>query len=402
LAFGLCFAGALSVGGVAGLAGAASAKATTTTLVSVSMSGGAANGASQVVAITPDARFVLFNSGATNLVRGDTNGQQDVFVRNLQSGRTLRVNLGPHGHQANAASFGTAISPDGRFVVFSSLASDLLRNPDTNHVQDVFVRDRRAARTFRISLRSSGAQFVTPSGFGQISDDGRYVGFSTAVQPRVSHTSVRDRVLSTTHTVGAHESSVPAAMSADGRYVALYKLDRFGVPLELDLRDRFASRTMRVPSPRHPVLGAMAMTPDARYIAFSAVGPTLREWDVFRWQQGSSSLSTVSLSGSHRGQAVGISADGRFVAFISGVPSLVSGDTNRRPDMFRTDLTASSTIRVSLSATGAQLANGSSALVPAVPSLSSGDGSAVAFDTTTRAAPPDTNNRMDVYIRSGL
>ena len=141
---------ALGVAIAAALIPASTASATggvVTTLVSVSRSGGGGNGASVAVAVTPDGRYVLFNSSASNLVAGDTNGKSDVFVRDVVSGRTHRVDLGPNRRQANASAVGTAISANGRYVVFTSTASNLTRRPDTNHVSDVFLRNRKTGRT---------------------------------------------------------------------------------------------------------------------------------------------------------------------------------------------------------------------------------------------------------------
>src|SRR5690242_6771638 len=100
-----------------------------------------ANGDSSNPAISCDARFVLFTSAATNLVPGDTNRALDVFVRDLATNVTHRVSEGPGHAQANGDSFGGDVSCDGRFVVFGSDASNLVRG-DTNGKPDVFIRDR--------------------------------------------------------------------------------------------------------------------------------------------------------------------------------------------------------------------------------------------------------------------
>ena len=96
-------------------------------------------------ALSVDGRFVAFQSFASNLVPGDTNGERDVFVRDRQTGTTERVNLGPNGVQGNdfSGSYGAipALSANGRFVAFDSSANNLVQD-DTNGQADVFVHTR--------------------------------------------------------------------------------------------------------------------------------------------------------------------------------------------------------------------------------------------------------------------
>jgi Tol biopolymer transport system component len=113
-----------------------------TELVSVSTSGAQANGYSSYPTISADGRFVAFVSFASNLVPGDTNGKNDVFVRDRQSGKTERVNVSASGAQANNSSTYPAISADGRFVAFESRATNLVPG-DTNGRFDVFVAERQ-------------------------------------------------------------------------------------------------------------------------------------------------------------------------------------------------------------------------------------------------------------------
>ncbi len=107
--------------------------------VSLGPGGVQGNGYSSVLALSADGRFVAFTSYATNLVLGDTNIQRDVFVRDRQTGTTRRVSLGAGGVQGNGESFGPAISAGGRFVAFDSGATNLVPG-DTNDASDVFVR----------------------------------------------------------------------------------------------------------------------------------------------------------------------------------------------------------------------------------------------------------------------
>src|ERR1700754_2953665 len=127
-----------------------------TTRVSVGTGGVEANNESRQGAVSPDARYVAFNSSATNLVAGDTNGEWDIFVHDLRTGRTTRVSVGDHG-QADQSSIGPEISADGSHVAFTSAATNLVAG-DTNDTQDVFVRDLRARRTERVSVAADGSQ----------------------------------------------------------------------------------------------------------------------------------------------------------------------------------------------------------------------------------------------------
>ncbi|HSD00817.1 MAG TPA: hypothetical protein VLB81_00485, partial [Gaiellales bacterium] len=123
--------------GVAVVLGVGQAAAATTVRVSVSSTGAQGNGPSVFDAISADGRFVLFDSWATNLIPGDTNGVRDVFLRDRLLGRTTRISVGPAGRQANAPSHGVAISSDGRVVLFESRATNLTNRADRNGNVDV-------------------------------------------------------------------------------------------------------------------------------------------------------------------------------------------------------------------------------------------------------------------------
>jgi Tol biopolymer transport system component len=129
-------------------------------------------------ALSADGRFVAFHSEATNLVPGDTNGKRDVFVRDRQAGTTERVSVSTAGGQANDYSYTPAISPGGRFVAFQSLATNLVPG-DTNGWGDVFVRDRQAGTTERVSVSTGGVQGNDSSYFPAISAVGRFVAFTS-------------------------------------------------------------------------------------------------------------------------------------------------------------------------------------------------------------------------------
>jgi Tol biopolymer transport system component len=149
-----------------------------TTLVSINSNGSEANGPSSSPRISGDGRFVAFTSWARNLVPNDTNVRRDVFVHDRATGETTRVSVASDGAQGNDDSFSPRIAADGQFVAFRSQASNLIPG-DTNGTEDVFVHDRRTGRTTRVSIASDGAQAYSGSGNPSISADGRYVTFSS-------------------------------------------------------------------------------------------------------------------------------------------------------------------------------------------------------------------------------
>src|SRR4030095_2326397 len=124
---------------------------------SVASDGVVGSGGNGPASLSADGRFVAFWSPSSNLVTGDTNGKSDVFVRDRQTGQTVRVNLATGGAQANDNSNGPALSADGRFIAFYSLASNLVAG-DTNGTLDVFVHDRQTGQTTRVSVASDGTQ----------------------------------------------------------------------------------------------------------------------------------------------------------------------------------------------------------------------------------------------------
>jgi len=130
-------------------------------------------------ASSANGRFIAFDSLASNLVVGDTNAIDDVFVRDRQTGTTERVSVASDGTQGDAQSNGPAISADGRFVAFTSIASNLVPG-DTNGVADAFVRDRQTGTTERVSVDSAGAQANDASTDPAISGDGTLVAFFSA------------------------------------------------------------------------------------------------------------------------------------------------------------------------------------------------------------------------------
>lgn len=151
-----------------------------TTLISA---GG--NGPSTDPHVSADASVVVFVSEADNLVAGDTNGAADIFVADLVSNVITRVSVGAGNAQANGASSEPAVSADGRYVVFTSTATNLVGG-DTNGASDVFVHDRTAGTTARVSVTGGGAQANGASRAGAISPSGDWVAFESDATNLVS------------------------------------------------------------------------------------------------------------------------------------------------------------------------------------------------------------------------
>ncbi len=201
--------------------------------VSVGSEGGQGNGGSFWPSISADGRYIAFVSYASSLVSGDTNGEWDVFRKDLQSGALVRVSVDAVGGQANDWSNGPSISADGRFVAFQSLASNLVLS-DTNATWDVFRKDLMTGAISRVSLDAEGAQGNGDSLYPSISAGGRSVAFQSDSSNLVpDDTNGEDDVFRKDIQTGtivrvsaggaggqANDASHDPLISADGRYVA--------------------------------------------------------------------------------------------------------------------------------------------------------------------------------------
>lgn len=146
--------------------------------VSVSSAGKQGNRGSESALISADGRFVAFGSLATNLVAGDTNASSDVFLRRLDTGEVECISRSMDGSVGNADSEPSAVSGDGRFVLFASYASNLV-GVDTNRTADVFLHDRAEGRLELVSRNTNGVAANAASRPLSVSDDGRWVTFQS-------------------------------------------------------------------------------------------------------------------------------------------------------------------------------------------------------------------------------
>jgi hypothetical protein len=405
-------------------------QAGTTTRVSLGAGGVQANGASSAPSISNDGRYVAFQSDATNLVSGDTNGEGDIFVRDRQAGTTTRVSVAPGGGQATGGtSYMSQISGDGKSVVFVSLATNVVSG-DTNGKQDVFVRDLQAGTTSRASVGSDGSQANGTNQLPSISTNGRYVSFTSAATNFPGGGAAyglvfrRDRTAGTTTLVSRSTAGATAAaysddsaISGDGAIVAfastgvnLAAKDTNGASSDVFTRDVANNKTDTISrymsvqgdnSSTHEPGGAMSG--DGRYVVFSSYatnlvpGDTNGKQDVFVRDQltGATEMVSVESSGYPAGgDEPAISSDGRYVTFRSSSKYILPSATNGLSQVFRRDRQTGVVTLVSATSAGVQgnSYSGRSAL--------SGDGRYIAFESqASNFASGDTNGFYDIYVR---
>lgn len=346
----------------------------TTILVSVDSASAQSNGASDYPSVSYDGNYVVFRSAATNLVAGDTNGQQDIFMRDISGGITTRVNVSSASAQATGAgSNWPNISRDGRYVMFTSTASNLVAG-DTNGQEDVFVRDTFANTTERINTDSLGAEatgnWSSISERYTISTDGRYAVFeSYATNLIAGDTNTRCDIFMKDRTTGAlvrvntNQSgtqltggdSTHSGISSDGRYVS------------------FASNA------NVTAFGEGAGN-SGGFVKDMVTG------DVYR-------VTYDSLGAVVGGPLYGLSMseDARIFVFGSESTSFVTGDTNGMRDVFARDRISGTTIRLSVTSAGVQ-GNGGSAMAGV---------SVVARDGRTAVFSTDGTNFITVDANAG-
>lgn len=340
--------------------------------VSVNDLGAQASGPSVYpISLSADGRYVVFTSFASDLVEGDTNASADVFVRDTVAGTTRRVSVKSDGAEANTHSSQPAISADARFVVFSSFASNLVAG-DTNGQDDVFIHDVVTGTTELVSVNSAGLQASDRSFDPAISAEGRYVAFASQgrnLDPRVlnqvAQVYVRDRQEGTTTLVSLDAQGGPRtffvarfpAISGDGQLIAfqtgarLTAEDRDSAQ-DVYLRDmtsgttRLVSRTTSIQQVQEAASPAISL--DGSSVAFHGRdsgfvdGDTNNATDVFVFEVATGALTRASVStegveGNVASLGPALSRDGRLVAFYSASNNLVPDDTNSRSDVFVRD-----------------------------------------------------------------
>ena len=213
---------------------AGASAATRTKRASVDSAGAQSLGfSSGTTAIAANGRYIAFESDADDLVPGDSNDTDDIYVHDRISKLTERVSVRSNGAEGDKESESPSISANGRYVAFES--DGRLVKGDGNQEQDIFVHDRATGKTKRVSLRSNGAEGDDSSSAPAISADGRFVAFSSQASNLVKHDTigfedvfVHDRQTGKTTRVSVRSNGnagrtatvLRPAISADGRFVA--------------------------------------------------------------------------------------------------------------------------------------------------------------------------------------
>ncbi|MBS1706463.1 MAG: hypothetical protein JST40_11345 [Armatimonadetes bacterium] len=325
--------------------------------------------------ICADGRYVVFDHDSPNVVAGDTNGVRDVFVRDTATNTTTRVSVNSAGVQGNAESIAGAISTDNRFVVFTSLATNLVGG-DTNAVKDVFMRDLTGLATSRLSVNSAEVQGNGACGdYPWIGNSPNYVTFSTLATNLVGGDTngLSDVFLRTggaaaagatrrlsVNSVGVEGNGASEApvISNDNRYVAFHSTatNLIGADLNGALHDVFrkelstglvqiASITDGGAQEFGPSLWP-SITGEGRCVAFHAYGQyepadTNLVFDVYARNFTTNDTTLISRQsalgsvGNSSSYYCGISGNRKFVSFSSDANNLVPGDGNGVRDVFR-------------------------------------------------------------------
>lgn len=411
-----------------------------TTLVSVG--GRGAEGANEnctPTGISNDGRFAVFESSASNLVPGVTNGAIQIFMRDLVSNTTFLVSMATNGGAADGPSRSSSMTPDGRFVAFVSEAENLVPG-DTNGIPDVFVRDVQRAVTTLASTATVSSNVNGSVGSSEspvMTPDGRYVAFysNAAVMGSTNgNIYVRDLVGLQTTLVSRSAQALLQSMfwpfatatpachsqtiSDDGRYVA-YVVSPIpalnsraivstasGLVLRDDLQtglEDLVSTNCNVPGGAYPELRVLDMTPDGRFLAFVAnsngvTGDTscVLVWDA---STGVSALASGDLSNSVPTGSICqwpvLDPTGRTVAFFSSATNLTTNVLGGKLHLYTRDLAGQTTLMMDADTNGV-----GSEMNPITIARFAGGGRLVAFECAGASLVANHRNRSyDVFIR---
>jgi Tol biopolymer transport system component len=392
-------------------------QASTTVLVSINAAGtSGGNGDSFPCAISSNGQFVVFQSAASDLIPGDTNGATDIFARDIVNNITWLASISTNGAVGNGASRGAAMTPDGRYVAFVSAASNLVAG-DTNGIPDVFARDLQLNTT---ALASAGATAVaasvsTPLTVGSssespvISSDGRYVAFFSSAIGLVSNvTSVgqvylRDLVQGTTawvstnaHSINSSTVSANYAMSTNGQWVAYQTTG--GTPPGMVFRYDAATGASdniytngALVTTLDPESRKVDISADGRFVAFPAVNSTNGS-SIILWDGQSGIASTISGAACAICDWPRIDQSGQDVSFISDNASLTT-NSDGEIHVYVTD-TSNGVVQL------ADVGPGNQKPISTImaPFHFSANGGALAFDCADGALSSNPN-KFDAFVR---
>lgn len=376
--------------------------------------------------ISADGRYVAMSSQAFNFP-GSTGTTPQVYVKDRLTRRLVQASSDSNGVPGNRMSGDPALSADGRYVAFVSMASNLTIGAPYNDY-DILVRDLQTGAIERQNLNAAGQRYARSATAPAISADGRYVVFTSLPYAPTSRVDVLRKDRQTKQLVqlnvdpaGASavtgESNNPA-ISADGRVVAfqsgsanLVAGDGNGA-IDSFVRDVQLSTTVRASA----VTGAAradaasdeaATSRDGRYVAFSSLagnlvggdGDALR--DIFVHDRNDAGIVRVStdaagVAANGASDSPSISADGLWIAFRSAATNLVAGDTNVRADVFVKQRATGAITRVSTTAAGTQGSADARG-----PTSISGDGNWVVFGAADGGlAAGDANAMQDIFAKN--
>ena len=387
-----------------------------------------ANSSSNSSSVSADGRYVAFESGASDLVAGDTNAARDVFVRDRQTGTTERVSVATGGAQGDGASYNPVISADGRYVAFASMSSNFA--PGLAFGEDVYIHDRQSGTTEIVSVPAGGALPANNSSYHPaISADGRYVAFashaSNLIPLSIANAGgvfVRDRQTGAVEIVSIstdgnalNGTCTWPSISPDGRFVAFVSSatnlvvggDSNGVA-DIFIFDRQSVTSERVNITTgggeanswsdHPTISA-----DGRYVTFQSSATNLvpldtnGKVDIFlrdRQTHGTERVSVgpAGVEGDYDSFNAVVSANGRWVVFESIATNFVENDTGVMNDIFVRDRLLGELRRISVRSDGLQ-AHGSSY----VPQFSQ-NGAYVVFESTADDLVAGDTNGQDIFF----
>jgi len=357
----------------------------TNTLVSVSVSGlSSGSGPSSAPAISGNGRYVAFTSYATNLIAKDTNNASDIFLRDLQAGTTTLVSQDFTGNgEGNAGSDLAQISSDGQRVLFFSLAKNLTTNTGLQN-SNLFWRNIQSGVTYALSTNGATVAAMTPDGSNIV-----YVPMLSTTPYQLSlwtaSTRLATKIIS---------SVIPTdlAISTDAQFAA-YDTASGSYGVNLSARTNW-------------LLGAIIATSHSRcqfnvgdqfLVHLTKDSNGTNQVYLYEFQNSSNILVSQAYNSSAGGNGASdspaISASGRFVAYRSAATNLVPGDANGDPDIFFYDRLTGGTTLISVSRFGARSANGQS-LSP----FFSADGQSLFFESwASDLAVDDFNEASDIF-----
>lgn len=364
-----------------------------TFLVSANYAGEAGNDDSCRPSVSADGRYVAFDSCASNLVPDDTNGNWDVFIHDLFTNNTVRISVDSLGSQGNGDSYRPSISGDGRYVSFYSFASNLV-SQDNNGCRDVFVHDMNTGETKAVSLNNLGQTGNNHSDWPNITPDGRYVSFTSyASDLSVGDTNsaldifVRDLQAGTTQiasisTAGiqGNNNSTWSCISNNGQRVTFYSSASNLVGndtnncIDVFVHDFMTGETIRVSRDNEGQQGngdsyRPYLSPDGNTVLFSSLADNLvpndlnGKHDIFLHdcQTGQTRIISINNQGIIGDNDSGglfqtsISSDGRYITFQSWATNLVDIDRNGpNADIFLFDIQEGIVALQTLSSEGIQ------------------------------------------------